>query len=124
MFLNTCFKYSNIFSNNSKITNEIFTDEPYSPEDSDPESGPVIPDKRSVKPTVADLSTLLSANAAGTLNTTDISSMLNSTMKTSSFLDGGASALPSFEPFNNKFDGIPGEEFQLFITRGDSCMLE
>lgn len=82
-------------------------DEPYSPEDSDPESTPLIP---IVRKSSTDIPSLLQSNSnAATLSATDISSMLTASLKTNSFLDAGASAIQSFEPFSNKFDSIPGE---------------
>lgn len=82
-------------------------DEPYSPEDSDPDNSLPIPEIR--KPIKPDLSVLGSSNSnSGTLNAADISSMLAGTLKANTFLDGSGGALPSFEPFTKQFEGIPG----------------
>lgn len=86
----------------------MFTDEPYSPEDSDPENSVPPPEtKTSSKPDVSG-----SNSNIGTLNAADISSMLAGSLKANTFLDGSAGALPSFEPFSNKFEGIPGLEVE------------
>ncbi|XP_017775816.1 PREDICTED: death-inducer obliterator 1-like [Nicrophorus vespilloides] len=64
-------------------------DEPYSPEDSDPDTLPEQP------------------LANSRLNTNDITSLLTGPVKSSSFLESGLTA-QTFEPFSNKFDSIPG----------------
>lgn len=68
--------------------NEEDMDEPYSPADSDPDSIQE-PGKQ--------------------LNSSDLSSLLSGGVKGSSFLDTGITSMPAnFEPFTNKFEGIPG----------------
>lgn len=69
----------------------LISDEPYSPEDSDPDTG-------------------TSTNSAATtnhLNTSEITNLLTAPVKSSSFLETGLST-QTFEPFANKFDAIPG----------------
>lgn len=92
------------------ITND--DDEPYSPEDSDPETTtPTLPETKKPK-SPSDIVNLIPTNpTTNTLSSTDISTMLTASLRTNSFLDTAATAIPSFEPFNNKFDGIPGEFF-------------
>lgn len=70
----------------------MLLDEPYSPEDSDPDT--IIPP---VDPTNT------------TVNTEEIP-LLTAAVKAPSFLDSSLSNTQTFEPFSNKFDTIPGLE--------------
>lgn len=70
----------------------VLSDEPYSPEDSDPDT--VIP---AVDPTIDTVST---ENLA----------LLSAPIKPPAFLDSSLVNTPTFEPFSNKFDTIPGLE--------------
>lgn len=76
-------------------------DEPYSPEDSDPESTTPVVKK---PPAVAAASTPPPPLAAPVIKA-DLASVL-STLKNATFLE--PPAVTAFEPFNNKFDAIPG----------------
>ncbi|KAF5299967.1 hypothetical protein FQA39_LY11340 [Lamprigera yunnana] len=66
-------------------------DEPYTPEDSDPDTAPSTNEDK----------------VTSNLNATDFSKLLTNTVKSASFLDTGLTT-QTFEPFSNKFDTIPG----------------
>lgn len=74
----------------------LFVDEPYSPEDSDPDTTPNI--------------TAENSKSSTHLNSTDLSNLLTGSVKSSTFLETGLTA-QTFEPFSNKFDTIPGWYF-------------
>lgn len=91
---------TNILSNSSSCSMYILTiepffflsDEPYSPEDSDPDT--VVPPTDPAKDTTP----------------TEEIPLLTAPAKTTSFLDSNLNTTQTFEPFANKFDTIPGLE--------------
>lgn len=92
----------NISFYHRKLLQIFLSDEPYSPEDSDPESTTTPVVKTPPSKTTASVPP---PPAAPPVIKADLAAVL-STLKSASFLD--PPAVTSFEPFNNKFDAIPG----------------
>ncbi|KAF5285659.1 hypothetical protein FQR65_LT13089 [Abscondita terminalis] len=87
-----CDSRSKLSSSSKSITEETNDeDEPYTPEDSDPDTAPSTNED----------------NTSSNLNAADLSKLLTNTVKSGSFLETGITA-QTFEPFSNKFDTIPG----------------